>query len=188
MPLPLFPPPLGWVLRVLCPASCGSRFFPPPPLPQGIREISRQIAEVNEMFQDLAVLINDQGVQARGGVGWGVRSHLCSRSLAPQAPHRAQACQGQAAPTLFGSHPGAGPTASPHGSASSSSSWGRSMYDSWPPLAPPPPDTPPPPPSRSHPSTTTSRPPRSAPRRGRSSWYAPAARSARTATSVCGCG
>ena len=30
---------------------------------QGIREISRQIGEVNEMFQDLAVLINDQGVQ-----------------------------------------------------------------------------------------------------------------------------
>lgn len=32
---------------------------------QGIREISRQIGEVNEMFQDLAVLINDQGVQVR---------------------------------------------------------------------------------------------------------------------------
>mmetsp|Transcript_6840 Transcript_6840/g.18352 ORF Transcript_6840/g.18352 Transcript_6840/m.18352 type:complete len:295 (-) Transcript_6840:410-1294(-) len=30
---------------------------------QGIREISHQIGEVNEMFQDLAVLINDQGVQ-----------------------------------------------------------------------------------------------------------------------------
>ncbi|KAL6748281.1 t-SNARE, partial [Haematococcus lacustris] len=29
----------------------------------GIREITRQIGEVNEMFQDLAVLINDQGVQ-----------------------------------------------------------------------------------------------------------------------------
>jgi hypothetical protein len=31
----------------------------------GIREIAGQIAEVNEMFQDLAVLINDQGVQVR---------------------------------------------------------------------------------------------------------------------------
>jgi len=30
---------------------------------QGIVEIARQIGEVNEMFQDLAVLINDQGVQ-----------------------------------------------------------------------------------------------------------------------------
>mmetsp|Transcript_5242 Transcript_5242/g.11478 ORF Transcript_5242/g.11478 Transcript_5242/m.11478 type:complete len:273 (-) Transcript_5242:828-1646(-) len=29
----------------------------------GIAEIARQIGEVNEMFQDLAVLINDQGVQ-----------------------------------------------------------------------------------------------------------------------------
>lgn len=34
----------------------------------GIREIAGQIAEVNEMFQDLAVLINDQGVQVGGGV------------------------------------------------------------------------------------------------------------------------
>ena len=33
---------------------------------QGIREITRQIGEVNEMFQDLAVLINDQGVQVGG--------------------------------------------------------------------------------------------------------------------------
>eukprot|EP00877_Chromochloris_zofingiensis_P005278 jgi/Chrzof1/14751/Cz09g14170.t1 len=30
---------------------------------QGISEIQRQIGEVNEMFQDLAVLINDQGQQ-----------------------------------------------------------------------------------------------------------------------------
>eukprot|EP00879_Flechtneria_rotunda_P020743 GHRR01021833.1.p2 GENE.GHRR01021833.1~~GHRR01021833.1.p2 ORF type:complete len:103 (+),score=28.27 GHRR01021833.1:413-721(+) len=29
----------------------------------GIQEIQRQIGEVNEMFQDLAVLINDQGQQ-----------------------------------------------------------------------------------------------------------------------------
>mmetsp|Transcript_10399 Transcript_10399/g.18107 ORF Transcript_10399/g.18107 Transcript_10399/m.18107 type:complete len:277 (+) Transcript_10399:108-938(+) len=31
----------------------------------GIRDIVRQIGEVNEMFQDLAVLINDQGVQVQ---------------------------------------------------------------------------------------------------------------------------
>ncbi len=30
---------------------------------QGIAEIHRQIGEVNEMFQDLAVLVNDQGQQ-----------------------------------------------------------------------------------------------------------------------------
>ncbi|GAX77250.1 hypothetical protein CEUSTIGMA_g4696.t1 [Chlamydomonas eustigma] len=32
---------------------------------QGIQEIARQIGEVNEMFQDLAVLINDQGTQVQ---------------------------------------------------------------------------------------------------------------------------
>eukprot|EP00967_Tisochrysis_lutea_P149342 scaffold286904_cov18-Tisochrysis_lutea.AAC.1 len=41
---------------------------------QGIREISHQIGEVNEMFQDLAVLINDQGVQVRQGMGWTQKS------------------------------------------------------------------------------------------------------------------
>ena len=35
---------------------------------QGIVEIARQIGEVNEMFQDLAVLINDQGVQVGGRI------------------------------------------------------------------------------------------------------------------------
>jgi syntaxin 7 len=45
---------------------------------QGIREISRQIVEVNEMFQDLAVLINDQGVQVRG-----LLNRLCKREPKP---------------------------------------------------------------------------------------------------------
>lgn len=29
---------------------------------QGIREIQEQIGEVNEIFKDLAVLVNDQGI------------------------------------------------------------------------------------------------------------------------------
>ena len=41
---------------------------------QGIVEIARQIGEVNEMFQDLAVLITDPGVQV-GGEG------LCSSTI-----------------------------------------------------------------------------------------------------------
>lgn len=35
---------------------------------QGIQEIHSQIGEVNEIFKDLAVLVNDQGVMIGKGI------------------------------------------------------------------------------------------------------------------------
>jgi len=50
------------ICSILMPTVC-ARAPEPHPMPAVAAEIQRQIGEVNEMFQDLAVLIHDQGQQ-----------------------------------------------------------------------------------------------------------------------------